>query len=179
MNRHELARRRRHNIRVYVRRGLDSGEIAKLVGVSRDSVNRIRRQIGAPARNRTRFRRWSPALDPRVAEMTRLRAQGLSDGRIARRIGVDPSTVRDWRDRLGMPPGWQRQSGEDATQKETVRCLQRWGPLSAHEAASLLDVSLDAVRQRLLRLERLGLVQAAGWLKRRPGKGYRAKLWVA
>ena len=103
MVRRAIRLRRERAIHNYVLRGLDSAEIAPLVGLSgRDAVNRVRREIGCPARNCTTFSRWRP--DERSAWMSRLWFQGLSVTEIAEEIGVLPETVRRWQKLLQFDP---------------------------------------------------------------------------
>ena len=51
----QLARIRRRNIRRYVARGMSTKEMAPLLGMTPESVNRVRRALGLAAPNAGRF----------------------------------------------------------------------------------------------------------------------------
>lgn len=107
MNRFELARRRRHNIRIYLKRGLNYYEIAPLVGLSRQRVWQIAKELG---------HRAPPRMDlfvgsERAATFSRLRAGGATFAEIADEMGVSLSTLNEWARQLKLdkrkirPPG--------------------------------------------------------------------------
>ena len=151
---------RRHNIRVYVARGMSTREIAPLVGMAPESVNRIRRALGIPARNVTQFKRWVPGDDPRVGQMTRMAAMGMRDRDIADRLGVTLWTIGNWRSRLaiGKPHTTLKMP---ATQQETLAAIV--APATAPEIAERLGISVIAVHGRLAALRRRGFVNHVGW----------------
>ena len=170
IDRYELARRRKHNIGVYVKRGLETKDIAPLVGVSEGRVNQIRRELGCPPVHPWRCQKaWSPRKDPRIGEMTRLWREGLTDKEMAARLGVCRRTIERWRRRLDIPvqskkPLW-------SSQQAVMDVFREHGPrLTIAEVARLLDIDIRAAAKRLERLRKgrfLEVVVRGG--KSRPG----------
>ncbi|MCY3678739.1 MAG: helix-turn-helix domain-containing protein [Gemmatimonadetes bacterium] len=150
----ELARRRKLNVAVYVRRGLTTREIAKRVGLSEVRVGAIRRELGIPSRahRKTRFQPWNPGKDPRVGRMTRLWQKGWSDPRIAVDLGVTPGTIYAWRKRLGIPPANK--------QAATLAAIN--GTVTIRDLAQRTERDRRQVLYDVRRLEEQGLVRVTG-----------------
>ncbi len=141
--------------RLHFEEDVSAPEIAKKYGVGEYAVfKQLRRLRGMGDRMRARQR----ALPVPEATLRRLYLdKGYSTADIGARYRVAAGTVRKWLRRLGIPlrPSWwqrpNRQRRLFKTTEEELRELYEHQKLSLEEVARQKRVSLETVRQRLLR----------------------------
>lgn len=78
----------------YYVQGLSDGEIAEIVGYSKKTVNKWRRDEGLPLHE---------AVTPQSTNWYDYYVQGLTDAEIAQKIGYTKRTVNNWRRAKGLP----------------------------------------------------------------------------
>jgi DNA-binding NarL/FixJ family response regulator len=99
--------------------GLDDGQIAEQIGISRDTVGRVRRHLGLAPVVVARIPRVGRELRPRKdrrADVARLHAQGLRDDEVAAELGIAPAYAGTLRRDLKLPAHRK----ERAARKRTV-----------------------------------------------------------
>lgn len=86
--------------------GLNDTESARILNVSPSTVTawRNRKQLPSNARRE----RKGPITKSENQERMRLYEEGKTDAELAQIIGIDPSTVSQWRRRRNLPPNKRR-----------------------------------------------------------------------
>jgi len=83
------------------RKGYNDREIADKTGVSHVAIFLWRKRRNLPANNNVGWKKLSKEEENKRLELYK---QGLSDGEIAKKLGISQSTIADWRKARGLKP---------------------------------------------------------------------------
>ena len=166
--------KRRKRVRALVDKGRTTREIADALGVSSEMIVRDRAEMGCPA-ERGESHRLRPERDPRIRRMMAMFRDGASARETAEDIGVAPTTIYRWMQRVGYDPLPRKLLTR--ANAELLAMIHRAGRdgLTGPELAASAGTNRHTVNAQAKRLMAKGLVECRDGLS---GKRRRCYVWT-
>ena len=119
-SRKETEELKSHLMLVWIRLGVDYATIAKMANVCPNTVRNVETRAAADTNSKVGFTkrpdgRYKPETREKIAQASRLRAEGKDNSEIAKALDTDPDSVRKW---LKDPPAEGTTKNKDKPSKK-------------------------------------------------------------